>query len=640
MDGIYEHLDEIGGATHRKLDEQRDSAYLSYRLSTILRDVDVDVKLEGCVCPKRFSSAARDVLSSLEFNTILALDIFDEGVAAGEACPENVACDSLDDIKEELSAGEIYADLAPDRVSVYGGDKIKTFRLMSSFLDDGAVDLEAFKNVLEAIFCGEAKVVCYDFKSARHALEEFGVTPTCDFEDVALMRYLCEQTLSSNEWDKVCESENFKAENGAYLLYRLRERYSAIFDEEQDLAKIYRDIEKPLVAVLYDMESRGVKVSMEIFSDIKSRFEASVKEYRDKIVAEAGVDFNIKSPKQLGEILYTKFGIKEVKKKNSDKYSTNADVLEAHRDVPIVADVLRYRFYQKLTSTYLDGLVPYIKGPENVVHTTYNQTATSTGRLSSSDPNLQNIPVREEDGKEIRKIFIPREGKVFVDADYAQIELRLLAHMSGSETLCEAFRAGADIHAVTASQIFGVPQSEVTPAMRREAKTVNFGVIYGISEYGLAKNIGISVAAARDYIDKYFEKYSDVKEFMDESVAHAKQHGFVTTITGRKRTIPEINSSNYSVRSFGERAAMNMPLQGSCADIIKMAMINVARRLKEEGIDGELILQVHDELVLEVDQNVCQKAADILKYEMEHVIGLKVPLVVEARIGKNWYDMK
>ena len=274
------------------------------------------------------------------------------------------------------------------------------------------------------------------------------------------------------------------------------------------------------------------------------------------------------------------------------------------------------------------------------MHTTYHQTQTSTGRLSSSNPNLQNIPIREDEGRELRKLFVAREGNVFTDADYSQIELRLLAHFSGCKELIEAYNSGTDIHAVTASQVFGVPLEEVTSKMRREAKAVNFGIIYGISDFGLSKNLNISVATARQYIEKYFETYSAVKQYMNSNVEYAKEHGFVTTLTGRKRVIPEINSSNYNLRQFGERAAMNMPLQGSSADIIKIAMISVVNSLKAEGMRTRLILQVHDELVLEGPQAEAEKAAEILKNAMENAVKLKVPLTVEVHAGKSWYDAK
>ena len=300
---------------------------------------------------------------------------------------------------------------------------------------------------------------------------------------------------------------------------------------------------------------------------------------------------------------------------------------------------MKYRQFQKLISTYIEGFKPLI-GKDNIVHTTYNQTQTTTGRLSSVNPNLQNIPIREDEGKELRKIFIPRDGNLLIDADYSQIELRLLAHFSGCKELIDAYNKGIDIHSVTASQVFGVPIGDVTEKMRREAKAVNFGIIYGISDFGLSKNLNIPLATAREYIEKYFATYSAVKEYMNYNVEFAKANGYVSTLTGRKRVIPEINSSNFNLRSFGERAAMNMPLQGSSADIIKIAMINVSNELKKNYMKTKLILQVHDELVLDAPESEKDKAAEILKTEMENAVKLKVPLTVEVHCGKNWYDAK
>ena len=300
---------------------------------------------------------------------------------------------------------------------------------------------------------------------------------------------------------------------------------------------------------------------------------------------------------------------------------------------------MKYRLYQKLYSTYIEGFKPLIKN-ERIIRTTFNQTTTTTGRLSSANPNLQNIPIREDEGRELRKIFVPSQGNVLIDADYSQIELRLLAHFSGCKELIDAYNNGIDIHAVTASQVFGVNIENVTPKMRREAKAVNFGIIYGISDFGLSRNLDIPLATAKEYIEKYFATYSAVKDYMNANVEFARANGYVSTLTGRKRVIPEINSSNFNLRQFGERAAMNMPLQGSSADIIKIAMINVCNALKKEGLKTKLILQVHDELVLDAPEGEADRAAEILKYEMENAFKLSVPLTVEVHVGKNWYDAK
>ena len=332
---------------------------------------------------------------------------------------------------------------------------------------------------------------------------------------------------------------------------------------------------------------------------------------------------------------------KEIKKKKTGKFTTSAEVLEKFADkIPVVGFILKFRQYQKLYSTYLEGFRPLIERGTNLIRTTYNQTTTATGRLSSANPNLQNIPIRENEGRELRKLFVPREGNIFIDADYSQIELRLLAHFSGCKELVAAYKEGEDIHTLTASQVFGVPKEKVTEKMRREAKAVNFGIIYGMSEFGLSRNLGITVSTAHEYIAKYFARYSAVKEYMNENVEFARKNGYVSTLAGRKRFIPEINSSNFNLRQFGERAAMNMPLQGSSADIIKIAMINVYNALKSKGLKTKLILQVHDELVLEAPESEAEVAAEILKQEMENAVQLKVPLTVDVHSGKDWYEAK
>ena len=360
-----------------------------------------------------------------------------------------------------------------------------------------------------------------------------------------------------------------------------------------------------------------------------------------RIYALAGCEFNLNSLMKLSEVLFEKLGYstKGVKKTARGDYSTNAEVLEQLAGEHEIARlILRYREIQKLRSTYIDGIRPLIK--EGIVHTTYNQTMTTTGRLSSANPNLQNIPVRREEGRELRKLFIAREGNVLVDADYSQIELRLLAHFSGAKLLRKAYHEGKDIHAATASLIFKVPPEKVTPELRRRAKAVNFGIIYGISAYGLSKDVGCSASEAQSYIDGYFATYPEVREYMDENVRRAREDGYVTTILGRKRYMPELRSSSYTTRSFGERAAMNMPLQGSSADIIKLAMLAVRRRLKEEGLHAKLVLQVHDELILDTPEEEAERTAAVLKEEMEGAVKLEVPLIADVSTGRSWYDAK
>ena len=407
--------------------------------------------------------------------------------------------------------------------------------------------------------------------------------------------------------------------------------------KEQGMDKLFYEVEMPLVFVLYDMEKEGICMDAAALQEYSKELEGSIIKLEQKIHEAAGEAFNINSPKQLGVILFEKLGLPNGKKTKTG-YSTSADVLEKLAgEYPIVSDILEYRTLSKLKSTYADGLQNYV-GEDGKIHTSFNQTITATGRLSSTEPNLQNIPIRIELGRLIRKVFHPMHGNVFVDSDYSQIELRILAHMSGDEKLIEAYNSGQDIHSTTASQVFHVPFEEVTPLLRRNAKAVNFGIVYGISAFGLSQDLDISRKEAQDYIDRYFETYPKIKEFIDNTVADAKENGKTTTIYGRIRPIPELSSSNFMQRQFGERVAMNAPIQGTAADIIKIAMIRVHDRLIKEGYQSRLILQVHDELLIETKEDEKEAVITLLEQEMHQVASLSVPLEVGTAWGANWYD--
>lgn len=409
--------------------------------------------------------------------------------------------------------------------------------------------------------------------------------------------------------------------------------------KEAGMLSLMKEIEMPLTRVLYEMEQEGIMVRPEELKAYGEALTGRIRELEERIYEQAGEHFNINSPKQLGEILFEKLQLPGGKKTKTG-YSTAADVLEKMaEEQPIVADVLEYRGLAKLKSTYAEGLAAYIDDG-NRIHSTFNQTITATGRLSSTDPNLQNIPIRMELGRQIRKIFVPKEGYCFTDADYSQIELRVLAHMSADAQLIEAYRMHADIHRATASQVFHIPFEEVTKLQRRNAKAVNFGIVYGISSFGLSQDLSITRKEAAEYIERYFGTYPGVKSFLDKTVADAKQKGYVTTMYGRRRPVPELSSTNFMQRSFGERVAMNSPIQGTAADIIKIAMIRVWRRLKEEGLSSKLILQVHDELLIETLESEKDKVKQILEEEMNHAAELSVSLEVDIHTGANWYDAK
>ena len=405
------------------------------------------------------------------------------------------------------------------------------------------------------------------------------------------------------------------------------------------MLQLFEKVEMPLVGVLAGMEAEGILVNKEELKAYGEGLEGRISELTSLIYEKAGIEFNINSPKQLGVILFEKMGIPGGKKTKTG-YSTSADILEKLApEQPIVSDILEYRQLTKLKSTYADGLFAFIEA-DGRIRTTFNQTITATGRLSSTDPNLQNIPMRVEMGRRIRKCFIPKEGHVFVDADYSQIELRILAHLSGDEKLIEAYREAKDIHRITASQVFHTPLDEVTDQQRRNAKAVNFGIIYGISSFGLSQGLSITRKEAEQYIKNYFAAYPSIHAYLQNMVATARETGYAVSIFKRRRPVPELKDSNFMRRSFGERVAMNSPIQGSAADIMKIAMIRVAERLKKEKMKARLILQIHDELLIEAPEDEAEKAADILREEMAGAVSLSVRLETDCHIGRDWYEAK
>ncbi|MBO5975784.1 MAG: DNA polymerase I, partial [Oscillospiraceae bacterium] len=401
--------------------------------------------------------------------------------------------------------------------------------------------------------------------------------------------------------------------------------------------KLYFDVELPLCSVLADMENVGFEVDKAALYEFGESLESSISALQRSIWTLAGEEFNINSPKQLGVILFEKLMLPHGKKTKTG-WSTNADILEKLQGKhPIINEILEYRTLTKLKSTYAEGLLKVI-APDGRIHTSFQMTVTATGRLSSTEPNLQNIPIRKSFGAQIRRMFVAGEGKKLIDADYSQIELRLLAHISGDENMINAFLSGEDIHAVTASQVFGIPLADVQPAQRSAAKAVNFGIVYGISAWSLAQDIGVFPAEAKAYMDAYLEKYSGVHAYQKQIVEKAKADGFVSTLFGRQRALPELKSSNFAMRSFGERVALNMPIQGTAADVIKIAMVNVHRRLKSEGLEAKLILQVHDELIVEAPEHEADKVGQLLREEMENAAKFDVPLTAEAAAGKTWAE--
>ena len=466
---------------------------------------------------------------------------------------------------------------------------------------------------------------------------EYGVEVNLPYDDLSLQGYLLNPGRNIKNVGDLLSDYGYAGENTASEMLLLEEELRRKI-LETELTDLYEKIELPLADCLFRMEKKGFRVDIAVMDELDKQYTEEIAVLLKEIYEIAGEEFNVNSPKQLAYILFDKLALPH-SKKNKTGYSVDANVLE-ELDHPICEVLLKYRRLMKLKSTYIDGMRNLVNKKTFRTHTCFKQNLTATGRLSSTEPNLQNIPVRRAEGKEIRKMFIPSENCMLLSADYSQIELRLLAHFSNDESLIAAYGKDADIHALTASKIFGVPLEEVTENMRSSAKAVNFGIIYGISSFGLAKNASVSNYQAKRFIEEYFRTYPGVKQFMDNNVREAKEKGFLRTLMGRIRYFPELTSSKYNIRSFGERAAMNMPLQGSASDIIKKAMLDVSYELQKRGLKAELILQVHDELILDVPIEEVEEVKILVKDKMENVCKLRVPLVVNVAVGKNWYEAK
>ena len=655
LDGIYVHLDEITGALNRKLTENKETAYFSKWLATIKTDAPIDVVLGDCLLKISFSSSVKAKFTELEFKSLLGKDIFAESETDNDneeqaAAVKNVSELSPDCVSDVVTAVEnstaesIACHWASDGLRLYLPDDQADnateyfFPIKLGLLDVGFYDYQLLP-LLKAVFGGKKRVISYNVKEIMHRLDEQEIVHTAPYDDVSVLKCIADGLSNSDGLEFCLQYHGLNEKNKAYGLYYLCAHYKAALRPAE--MTLYKDIELPLVRVLFDMEKQGVCVDGEALNAFSVKYSVEIHDLTEKIYALAGERFNVNSTQQLGKILFEKLRIGAGSKKNKDSknYKTTAEELEKYAgEHEIVRLLLRYRKIQKINSTYVEGFRPLIKNGR--VHTTYNQSNTQTGRLSSANPNLQNIPIRTEEGRELRKLFTASAGNLLIDADYSQIELRLLAHFSGCKELIEAYCTGKDIHAITASQVFEVPLDEVTSDMRRSAKAVNFGIIYGISAFGLASDLGITSRKAQEYITRYFESYSDVKTYIDGNVKKASEDGYVETLFGRRRVINEIRSSNYNVRSFGERAAMNMPLQGTSADIIKKAMIGVAEKLREGGYKARLVLQVHDELVIDCPKDEVESVKNILKTEMENAVCLRVPLTVEVGVGESWYETK
>lgn len=646
LDNVYNHIDEITGKLKEKLVNSKEMAYLSHTLATIDTNCDFECTLEDCEYQFPFNEEVLKFFKRYQFNSLLKKsNLFEESQPKTfeyEKSIEQYNIDSLDivqqisnEIKKEK---KVYINLSGG-VSIFVNNREYNLSEKVDLLTP-TIECSDLFNGLKDVFEDETIEKCvFDYKSILHTLKKYNVGLNNVIFDVYLARYLINNNNKSNiSFEDLLIENNLNLNYRAYNLKSLEEMYIDNLNQLQ-LTNLFNDIELPLTKVLYNMEILGFKIDQDVLYQLDSKFDCELKQVSNEIYDMADCEFNLNSPKQLGEVLFDKMNLYHG---NNKKKSTGIDVLNSLKnDHPIIEKIIRYRQISKLYSTYIKSFEELINKNTGKIYTTFNQTLTSTGRLSSSDPNLQNIPVRSEEGKELRKMFVPSTSDGYiVSADYSQIELRLLASFCGDEKLIEAFRRGDDIHALTASHVFGVDLKDVTSQMRRDAKAINFGIIYGISDYGLSQNIGSTRKAAKEYIDTYFLKYPLVKKYMDDNVEYCKKNGYIKTYFGRIRFIPEINNSNYNIRQLGERCAMNMPLQGSASDIIKLAMIRVYNRMKDENLQSKLILQIHDELIVDCVKSELEKVTTILKEEMENVVDLKVKLEVNVSYGKDWYEAK
>ncbi|WP_297040671.1 DNA polymerase I [uncultured Dialister sp.] len=649
LDNLYAHVDEIKGARGKKLTANKDMAYLSYKLATIKRDVPLDAPLEDMKQPVHLAEM-KELFGKLGINLLkqfAELPRFQELSQVKkeeneEALPEVEIWNSSVSLQGKIAG--LWAHLS-GRAPFFKTEEV----VVSADGHAWLIHKEDFASAAGAM--KEAKAVVVE--DSKVFLESDFPTENIPFFDISLAAYLLDPNRVTYPLSYIAglfgkpviypDDLDDRKEKGCCITLFLASLYEEAVKKlsENGVLSLFQKVEQPLVPVLAAMEKAGIATDQEKWRAVKEEMEKEERILMKDIFTEAGEAFNLNSPKQLGHILFEKMGM-PAGKKTKTGYSTAADVLEELAvSYPMVKNILRYRTLSKLVSTYLEALPQLINPETGRIHTSFNQTVTATGRLSSSDPNLQNIPVRMEEGKKIRSLFVPGEGyDCFISSDYSQVELRVLAHMSGDESLIKAFINKEDIHRRTAAEVMGIPFEDVTPEQRSHAKAVNFGIIYGISDFGLAKQLGIPRKQAADYIDAYFKRYPSIHDFMQSMVEKAKETGRAVTLFGRYRELPDINSKNFNRRSFAERTAMNTPIQGTAADIMKMAMIEVYRKMKEGGYKSRVLLQVHDELVAEVVNEEKEEIAKLLKETMESVVTLKVPLVADVNEGKNWAETK
>ena len=634
ISNLYAHADEIKGKLGEKIRDGRLDAEESKYLATINCDVDVNCNIDDFTF-EPFSDKVKAQLEDFEFKSIIKRLTFSETEESKDLVKvESIKVNDISDIKGLNGDSIIAVTYSEYEMRVATSIKCEySLSVRANLLDDGVYIDDALRQLAKT----GATLVLHDAKKFMHltGVDNF------NFFDTKIASYLLYAQRSYDDIKDVI-SDYSEFDCGDNIAVGLLSAYGVLKDKivSEKLEKLFYTVEQPLVSVLYDMEKAGFCIDLTMLEEFRAKYASELSVLESKIYELAGEKFNINSPKQLQNILFVKLNL-PIKKKTKSGASTDAEALEGLKGShEIIEHILKYRQISKLKSTYIEGIDTLIDKKSGRVHTVFNQTATVTGRLSSTEPNLQNIPVRTVEGRELRKMFIASPDRVLVCADYSQIELRLLAEFSGDDRLVSAYKKGEDIHAETASAVYGVDISEVTPDMRRSAKAVNFGIIYGMSDYGLATELGIFPKHAKYFIERYFDTYKSVKSYMDGNKQKAKDTGRATTMLGRIRQIPELASSNFNVRSFGERAAMNMPLQGSAADIIKISMIKVCNALKGAGLKARLILQVHDELIVDTPIGEVDKVKELLKQNMEEAVVTTVPLIAEVGVGHDWYQAK
>ena len=634
LSSIYEHIDEIKGSVKDKLIQDKDNAYMSYDIATIYKDVPLNVELEELAYIPKDKNELYKIYNELEFYSLIK-ESNNKEENSNNIENINYINKSKQEINDDIIS--LYIDLDNNN---YHNANILGFAIYNNSISSYI----PYTKDTDLSFLNK-KIYTYDYKRLYVSLKKNNLTiPTCLFDTMIgayLVNYNIKDDISYLAKQMGYEIDNSSKENSeidkAKFVY---DTYNTLMDmmQKENVMTLYNDIEFPLVTVLAKMEMNGIKVKKEVLFEMKDEILKRIEEVSQIIYNMAGVEFNISSPKQLGDILFEKLGLPHAKK-NKTGYSTDISVLEKLRDYPIVEYIIEYRTLYKLYTTYIEGILNSISS-DGKIHTIYTQTVARTGRLSSIEPNLQNIPIRYELGRLIRKAFVPLDNSILMSCDYSQIELRVFAHLSKVPELVMAFVNDMDIHTKTAMDIFHVKEEEVTKDMRRKAKAVNFGILYGISSYGLSEDLNIKPKEAKEFINKYFETYPGVKEYMDKEIEEAKKNRYVKTIMNRKRIIEELHSSNHVVRSMGERMALNTPIQGSSADILKMAMIKIDKYFEDNNIKSTMLLQVHDELIFNVIKEEEEEVRKIVSNIMENIIKLDVPLKVSIEEGNNWYEAK